>query len=59
MNNTIEPNSKWISENGLEVTVVEVLERAPGNVVIFYTEDLTGIKRSFGKNGFLFRFTKR
>ena len=59
MNNTIELNSKWITENGLEVTIVEVLERETGNALIFYTEDLTGIKRSSSKNGFLRRFTKR
>lgn len=59
MNTTIELNSKWISENGLEVTIVEVLERETGNMLIFYTEDLTGIKRSSSKNSFLHRFTKR
>lgn len=58
MNNTIEVGSKWISDRALAVTVAEISERSPGNVVIFYTEDLTGTRRSFGKIGFLSRFTK-
>lgn len=59
MENTIELNSKWTSDKGLEVTVVELLQKGPTHVVIFYTEDSTGIKRSSSKNGFLFRFSKR
>lgn len=58
MSNSIEIGSQWTSDSGLVITVVEILEKSPNNVIIFYTEAGSNSKRSFSKNGFLTRYTK-
>jgi hypothetical protein len=58
MSNSIEIGSQWLTDAGLTVTVVQLLEKSPSNVIVFYTEEETEIKRSFSKQGFLTRYTK-
>lgn len=57
MNTVIEIGSKWISDTDTTVVVTEVVDKKSA-VIVFYTEEDSGSKRSFGKAGFLSRFTK-
>ena len=57
MNPAIEIGSKWTSNAGITVTVTELVDQR-SKIIVFYTEESSNTKRSFGKIGFLSRFTK-
>jgi hypothetical protein len=57
MTTTIEIGSKWITDTGITITVTELVDKR-SKIIVFYSEEPSNTKRSFGKLGFLSRFTK-
>jgi hypothetical protein len=57
MNTAIELGSKWVTDFGVTITVTELVDKQ-SKIIVFYSEELSNAKRSFGKAGFLSRFTK-